>query len=501
MFLNLNRDSIVLIVLLAIFLLVNVATATLYPEPYTDEIFYTDPAINLARGDGFTSAAWPSQSKDEFWSSNSPLYPILMAAWIKAFGSELIVTRVFAYILAVMSSIFLWIGLKNYNLVRSERLRNTCIIFFLMLFPVAYAYRSGRLDVLSLLLATSTFAAASLHSSKLRDALLIFSSLLTPWAFLSLVFCILTVLCVGLLFFGRKILRDAALIIFGISLGVILLLGFYLLNGSLERFLMITVGSGHTLLGQFAQYIIFDDDRVITKFKEFPLIYLKSLFFWPYTTLLAVITYLLLLIPKINRNKINYFFIALVLLIPFSLGVLGKYTWNYNWMHTSILAVGIFYSIDQLDWYKNTIILRSCTIPLFVSALIGWPWMMGIAFTEWDERSQEPIEQFAEKHINSNDTVVVNGYVYFPAKKRAKEVFTIAYGGGHGLREIPEEHKLSVNKMIIEENQFIRAQSKYGGQWKVTDEFYLALKDYGFFQYRFSDFRHWDTLVLYEREQ
>ena len=140
-------------------------------------------------------------------------------------------------------------------------------------------------------------------------------------------------------------------------------------------------------------------------------------------------------------------------------------------------------------------------VPLVLSALIGWPLMMGIAFSEWDERSQESIEQFAEKHISLNDTVVIDPYVYFEAKKRAKGVYGTGYGGGHGLREIPEEQRRSISKMIIKENDFIRMQSKYNGQWKVTDHFYIELKDYGWLEHRFGDFRDWDTLVVYERDQ
>ena len=70
---NKNSGNIILAVIIAIFFLVNVATATLYPEPYTDEMMYTDPGVNFAEGNGFTSASWPSQSKDEFWTSNSHL--------------------------------------------------------------------------------------------------------------------------------------------------------------------------------------------------------------------------------------------------------------------------------------------------------------------------------------------------------------------------------------------------------------------------------------------
>ena len=110
-------------------------------------------------------------------------------------------------------------------------------------------------------------------------------------------------------------------------------------------------------------------------------------------------------------------------------------------------------------------------------------------------------ENFAEKHITPDDNVVVDQFMYFEAKKRAKGVFSISYGGGHGLREIPEEQKQLISKMMIREDDFIEMQLKYGGQWKITDQFYLDLRDHGAFNYRFEDFREWDTLLVYEREQ
>ena len=496
-----NTGNILLAFSLFIIIVLNVTTASRYPETWTDEVMYIDSAINLVEGNGFTSSAWPSQSKDEFWSSNSPLYSLLEAGWIKIFGSGVNTTRILSYIFGIISVFLISIGLKNFNLVRSKTLRNTSMVFLLMLFPIVYAYRIGRPDIVCLLLSSSTFAAASFQSSRLRDTLLVFSAMLTPFANLSVVFFILTVICIGFLFFRRKILRDAVLISVGIGLGVVLLLGFYWFNDSLNRFLMITVGSGHTLLGQMAQYIIFDDNRVIEKFKAFPSGYLQSISNWPYTTLLLIFSYLLLLLPKVNRNKINYFFIVSIFSVPLILLSIGEYTWLMSWMHISLLTIAIFYSIDHLDWRNNSKILRSSLVPLFLCASIGFPWTICIALSEWDQRSREPIEDFAEKHITSDDIVVIDPFVYFEAKKRAKGVFSTSYGGGQGLREIPEEQKQSISKMIIEEDDFIEMQSKYDGQWKITGQFYLDLRDYGIFNYRFKDFRTWDTLLVYEREQ
>jgi hypothetical protein len=497
---NINTSNIAMALFFAIFLLLNIATANLYPSGSdTDEILYIDPAINLAEGNGFKSSAWSSQSKDEFWASNVPLYSLIQSGVMKVFGTERAVSKGFVFILAVFSGIFLSIGLRNYDLIKLEKVRNACVIFFLMIFPVAYSYRSGRPDIISLIVASSTFAITSMSHSNLRKILLILTSIMIPLASLALVFLIVTTLLLCFLFFGRKIIEDAKLIISGIIIGTMLMMALYFFNNSLIQFLKITVGSSHTLLGQIVQYFVFDDVRVISKIKEFPMAYLKSLFEWHYSMSLLTISYLLLLSCKTNRNQLNYFFIALAITIPFILGVMGKYSWHYSWMHISILTVGIFYSLEQLDWQKHKMVLTSSISLLVIAALIGWPWIIWISFSELDVRSQNSIEDFVEQHVTQNDTVVVDEYIYFSAKKRAKQLFVIGYGGGHGLREIPIEQATNVNKAIVQEAEFSTMQIKYGGEWEVKDNFYLELKDYGRFQYRFASFRDWDKLVVYER--
>ena len=497
---KINTSNIVMVLFFAIFLLLNISTANLYPGGNdSDEVLYIDPAINLAEGNGFTSSAWPSQSKDEFWSSNVPLYSLIQAGVMKVFGTEKAVPRNFVFILAVFSGIFLSIGLKNYDLIRLEKVRNACVIFFLMIFPIAYSYRSGRPDIISLIVASSIFAITSMSYSNLRKNLLILISIMIPLASLALVFSIVTTLLLCFLFFGRKIIEDAKSIISGIIIGIMLMMAFYFFNNSLIQFLKITIASGHTLLGQTAQYFIFDDFRVVSKIKEFPMAYLQSLFEWTYSMFLLTTSYLLLLSCKTNRNKLNYFFIALVITIPFVLGLLGKYTFLYNWMHISIITIGIFYSLDQLDWQKHKMVLTSSISLLIIAVLIGWPWIIWISFSESDVRSLDTIEDFIEEHVTQDDTVVVDESVYFPSKKRAKQLFTIGYGGGLGLSEIPREQASNVNKAIVQEAEFLKMQEKYGGEWGAKDNLYIELKDYGPFQYRFFSARDWDTLVVYER--
>src|SRR5258708_31606661 len=72
-----------LLLLLSIFLAVNLATASRYPSVWMDETLYTDPAVNLLFGHGFTSTAWPAQPRDHWWAGNVPLHEFLLYGWMK----------------------------------------------------------------------------------------------------------------------------------------------------------------------------------------------------------------------------------------------------------------------------------------------------------------------------------------------------------------------------------------------------------------------------------
>src|SRR5262249_34716559 len=70
--------------ILAIFLTTNFLTAALSPTVWTDEVMFSDPAVNLRLLGRFTSSAWGAQSDQGFWSGYPPLYPLILSAWLCA---------------------------------------------------------------------------------------------------------------------------------------------------------------------------------------------------------------------------------------------------------------------------------------------------------------------------------------------------------------------------------------------------------------------------------
>ncbi|MFM8552320.1 MAG: hypothetical protein ACKOCD_08450 [Nitrospiraceae bacterium] len=54
--------------------------------PWTDEVFYADPGVGLAIGEGFRSSDWSVWGQSAVWGLSNPGVGLLLAGWCKLFG-------------------------------------------------------------------------------------------------------------------------------------------------------------------------------------------------------------------------------------------------------------------------------------------------------------------------------------------------------------------------------------------------------------------------------
>src|SRR5450759_560822 len=74
-------EVIIIIAVCGLVLVANVATSMLYPVVWMDEVMFSDPAVRLAIGKGFTSTFWPMRSADALFIGYVPLYPLILSVW------------------------------------------------------------------------------------------------------------------------------------------------------------------------------------------------------------------------------------------------------------------------------------------------------------------------------------------------------------------------------------------------------------------------------------
>lgn len=153
---------LVLFALAAIFLVANWITAANYPA-WTDDVMQIDAGVNLALGQGWSSTAWPSQSRSQFWAGNNPLFPLLLSGWIAAFGFSVWTVRAFGYVLAIASTAIIVGTAWRARWITSAWLGILLVLLVLCDFGTANVYRSGRADVVPMLvialLASAWFSA------------------------------------------------------------------------------------------------------------------------------------------------------------------------------------------------------------------------------------------------------------------------------------------------------------------------------------------------------
>src|SRR5262249_48961178 len=106
--LGLGAEVLLVLGLVAGLFAVNLATIEIYSMAWFDEAGYTNPAINLAIGNGFTSSTWYNSIWGKFWCSNSPLYPLLLTPWIMWLGVHFAAIRSLNLVLISGTAIALW---------------------------------------------------------------------------------------------------------------------------------------------------------------------------------------------------------------------------------------------------------------------------------------------------------------------------------------------------------------------------------------------------------
>ena len=212
-------ELVTLILLFALFVLVNLLTASRSPTVWIDEVMYTDPAANLYFGKGFTSTAWHAQTSNEFWAGNAPLHQILLYPWISMFGFSPTAVRSLNYVFMIVSGIMLWFAVVRLRLVNTPWARIALVILLLSGYGITFSYRSGRPDCVAISLFLACVLACSSKSKWVRYLLMVGVSTLFPIAQLQLAAYSFFLGVVLVLFLKKSFLREFLCVLIGLAGG------------------------------------------------------------------------------------------------------------------------------------------------------------------------------------------------------------------------------------------------------------------------------------------
>ena len=321
--------------------------------PWVDEVMFLDTPMHYVKGMGWTTFAWYSAARQEPFLLYPPLYSMLMALWMKVFGTTLMTCRSLNLVITLSIG---WGLLRICRQLGTRPSLPLTVVLVMLLWgtnDMVYMYSNGRPDLLGAAILTFLMSEAIRYAKngRLGWTLMLISALLLAAAIQAVV-CLLLMLLLAYLLLKdhRDTLRRIALLsVSGTLLGLSLVCLFMASHGHLTSFLANAVSYSNTLmtlsmvvlpvLGDFTGtdttlYL----EKIAHCTTEVPL-YTRILTAYTHPAYVALLaTALFIFLSERNSLKTNPLYgttrclFAFVCSMPVLMNVAGRFPSYYYWM-------------------------------------------------------------------------------------------------------------------------------------------------------------------------
>jgi hypothetical protein len=467
---SLSAEFLLVLGLVAVLFAVNLATAEIYPMAWFDEAGYADPAINLALGNGFTSSTWYNAYWGKFWSSNPPLYPLLLTPWIMWFGVNFGSIRSLNIVLISGTALALWHYTVRSGLFPSLLGRIMVVLLPLLGYGVSFTYRSARPDAVCILLAVLALNASLLPNPRWRAAALVAVGSLVPWTGLQLAaFAVVLALLIGV-WWPRPALRIFLPLGIGMALGLIALLGFYAANNSLYDFIAATFASLHTIVGEIAHLVLLDDARGLDHVWHYPVL-LPAVVFQERSSVFLVTAAILLLISLRHATgtaafKTSALAVTAAFVIPMFMELAGRYPLYYTWMGFLTVGIAVVASLEMSPPSPALLPTRRFVIGcIALGLIIGLPLQLTRAYEERGARDYDPLRAYVRARVAPGDWVYISEPPYFAVVEQGAVAVLAQYATSRLAPGIPEDQRRRIKLLIVRPEEAKDAIERLGGSW------------------------------------
>lgn len=424
------------VILIALGLLaLNLATYKLQPVVGDDDVLLSDAGVNLALGHGFTSTAWPAQGPDELYAGNAPLYPLLLAPWVKMFGPSLLALRSFACLCGSLAAVILWWALRRLGWIESMPGRLSFIVLGFLTWPVAWASRQNRYDILQVLLCSLLLLAYSWRGPRRWRLLVLFvGGALIALAGFQLAIYLVFVSGIFVLWRRREALLDSIVTCSGVFSGVGGVLLWYIHNGVFHGFLG-TIEWAHRLDGGTpAEKWLTHRTRLISES-------LRDAGMMP--LLLIVLIIATASVPRKTRI-LGVIAFAITAAIAVGMEAVVHFANYYRWM-TLLPLAGISVVMLERSWSLLGRCRRAAIVIVAVVALlVGLPRWFAYSSLAETARQYDDLDALIARNLRSDDVL----FAEYPAYTFVKTKGAFAFYPGYLYRITPEERN-SIQVLLV----------------------------------------------------
>ena len=452
-----------LVFALAIFFCLTVLVVARYPFVWTDEVVYTDPAVNFVNGHGFASTAWYTQESGAFWTGNVPMYSFLLVPWLKLFGISIRSVRSMS---GFFFSAFLLLSLVSGIRLRlvSDRTSRLCFLGALAGgYGMIFCNGDGRPDSLGMLLVGSYMFLYGVRTTWIRLSGFFLAGFVAPWiGFQLLPFQAVTGVVLWS-FLGRAFFPLLAAAGLGSVVGLFGLWLLYSHFGVLVSFMR----SIQPDTGAFIQSLlsgVMEHRNLLPKdFSLFPM-------------LLGAIAILVLLRHKHEKRLLRSpLFVCVLIAISVSLALVlfGRFPTYYSWMAYVPLALGVCHSIGVSA--RGTSVWRIGVAACILSGSIGVSLHALNLFGCWSDRSYCNVERLVSQSVFPDEDVYAEYAAYYALHPITRRAYYPSY-----LGVMTEDEKARLEVLISYPYNLARVTHEVGGQWEPTGQKFTPRSD-GFF--------------------
>jgi hypothetical protein len=448
------------VIIAAIYLLLNVLTADRSPTVGMDEAIFTEPAINLIHGHGFTVEHWNGKS-DRFWTGNAPLYSLLLSVWLRAAPFSPTGVRTLNYLITLSAAAALIAAARRFRLV--DRGAGMMLLASLLCaYSISFSYRSGRYDMTLFLVVSLAFFSASIPHSRLRLTAIFLACTFVPWAGFQLPAYAFAVSIAVLLALRRKSVMMLVALWSGIGCGAVALLLFYSWQGVLPDFIA-TIGRHSIVPIAGVEHTGYN-----SLWAKWTLIS-RSLLVDP----LSLVAAGLLLVATVAayRNlpgrirSLTIAALAMSVMIPIAFAVLYSYPMYYAWMVVIPLATAL---AAVRSFSSSRAAQGAAIIALLWLIVTGLPLRLILTALEWRCRDYAPVRALVLRNVRPADRVYGDFPAYYPVKEIAAGVaFPLQVYPPYRL-QLTQPEKAGIDVLILGEETF-RDRAAFPGHWQKVD--------------------------------
>jgi hypothetical protein len=466
-----------LFALAAIFLVANWITAGNYPA-WTDDVMQIDAGVNLALGQGWSSTAWPSQSRAQFWAGNNPLFPLLLSGWVAVFGFSVWTVRAFGYVLTVASAAVIVGTAWRARWVTSAWLGILLGMLVLCDFGTSNVYRSGRADIVPMLvialLVSAWFGARDAAARK--GQLFLIALLIVPSGLQIIPYIAILIACDSVL---RRQFRagDTLAVMAGCAVGAALLPALFAWQGQAYAFLSQTAASGYSMLGAGLQAGLIGDEPAMSRLLAMldalrPMNIANSIVMNP--SLSPLLLALLIAVaaakiaPRGDIRLLGLSGLAAILAVVLGMLLAGRFPIYYAWMASVPAAVFVAAAIQKFADVRARVVVAGLLTAVVLAIALGLPRQLVS-----EVRAGGPIlfvlaNSIVATEAGEGDVLYGDPALHYPAKTRRLDFYSTTYAGGRGYRDILPAERDAVTLLIVLGGQEADAMTKLGGGWSLA---------------------------------